>query len=42
MNKQMDCNGLQLVQDGEILPYNAFDSMHFDFICRCEGDDWLD
>ena len=19
---------------------DEFDSMHFDFICRCEGDEW--
>lgn len=40
MNEMMDCDGLVLSQNGEILPYDEFESMHYDFICRCEGDEW--
>lgn len=40
MNEMLDCDGLVLSQNGETLPYDEFDSMHFDFICRCEGDEW--
>lgn len=40
INEQMDCEGLQLVQDGEVLPYDTFEGLNFDFTCRCEGDDW--
>lgn len=35
-------DGLVLSQDGEDYPYDHFDSMHFDFICRCEGDEWAE
>lgn len=40
MNEMMDCDGLELSQNGEKYPYDEFDSMHYDFICRCEGDEW--
>lgn len=40
MNEFMDCDGLKISQNGEVFPYDEFDSMHYDFICRCEGDDW--
>ena len=40
MNEMMDCDGLVLSQNGEVFPYDMFESMHFDFICRCEGDEW--
>lgn len=40
INELMDCNGLVLSQDCEDYPHDYFDSMHFDFICRCEGDEW--
>lgn len=40
MNEMMDCDGLVLSQNGEVFPYDVFESMHFDFICRCEGDEW--
>ena len=40
MDEMMDCDGLQLTQNGESLPHDAFESMHYDFICRCEGDEW--
>lgn len=40
MNEMMDCDGLVLSQNGEVFPYDVFESMHYDFICRCEGDEW--
>lgn len=40
INELMDCDGLVISQDGEDYPYDHFDSMYFDFICRCEGDEW--
>lgn len=40
MNEMMDCDGLVLSQEGEVYPYDEFDSMHYDFVCRCEGDEW--
>ena len=40
MNEMMDCDGLVLSQNGEKFPYDEFESMHYDFICRCEGDKW--
>lgn len=40
INEMMDCNGLVLSQDSEIYPYDYFDSMHYDFVCRSEGDEW--
>ena len=35
-------DGLVLSQNGEVLPYDEFESMHYDFVCRCEGDEWPD
>ena len=40
MNEMMDCDGLVLSRNGEIFPYDEFESMHYDFICRCEDDKW--
>lgn len=40
IDEMMDCHGLVLSQDGETYPYDYFESMHYDFICRCEGDEW--
>ena len=40
MNEKMDCEGLVLSQDGLHFPYDRFDSMNYDFIARCEGDEW--
>ncbi len=40
LNEMMDCDGLTLSQDGEVYPYDHFESMHYDFICRSEGDEW--
>lgn len=40
MNELADCDGLELRQNGEAFPYDEFASMHYDFICRCEGDEW--
>lgn len=40
MNEMMDCDGLVLSQNDEIFPYDEFESMQFDFVCRCEGDEW--
>lgn len=42
MNEMMDCAGLVLSQNGESFPYDEFESMHYDFICRCEGDEWCE
>jgi len=36
----MDRGGLVLSQDGEAYPHDYFESMHYDFICRSEGDEW--
>lgn len=40
MDVQVDCNGLVLSQEGQMYPCDYFESMHYDFICRCEGDSW--
>ncbi len=40
MDEMMDCGGLLLSQDGEAYPHDHFESMHYDFICRSEGDEW--
>lgn len=40
MDEMMDCDDLVLSQVGETYPYDYFESMHYDFICRCEGDEW--
>lgn len=40
MDEMMDCDGLVLSQNGEVYPYDYFDSMHYDFICRSESDEW--
>ena len=42
MNEMMDCARLVLSQNGEVLSYDEIESMHYDFICRCERDKWLD
>lgn len=40
INEMVECDGLSLSQDGEFLVCDEFVSMHFDFVCRCEGDEW--
>ena len=40
LNKMMDLDGLELHQDGVSLPNAYFESLHYDFISRCEGDEW--
>ena len=40
MNEMIDLNGLVISRNGECFPHDVFESMHFDFICRCEGDEW--
>ena len=40
MNEMMDCRDLVLSQKGEPYPYDHFDSMYYDFIARCAGDEW--
>jgi len=35
-----DLQGLTLNQQGETYPVDAFESMHYDFVCRCDGDEW--
>lgn len=40
MDELVDLDGFELRKNGEKLITDQFESMHFDFICRCEGDDW--
>lgn len=42
IDEMMDCDELVLSQEGENYPYDHFESMHYDFICRCEGDEWTE
>lgn len=37
-----DCGGLILSQEGDVYPYDYFESMHYDFICRSEGGEWTE
>lgn len=40
INKMMDLDGLEIIQNGVSYPNDYFESLHFDFISRCEGDEW--
>ncbi len=45
INKMIDLDGLELHQDGESYPNDSypndyFESLHYDFISRCDGDEW--
>lgn len=40
IDEKIECDNLQLVEDGTEYVTDEFDSMHFDFICRKEGDSW--
>ncbi len=40
INEMMDLEGLELHQDGEAYPNDYFESLHYDFISRCDGDEW--
>ena len=40
INKMMDLDGLELHQDGEAYSNDYFESLHYDFISRCDGDEW--
>ena len=40
INKMMDLDGLELRQDEVSLPNDYFESLHYDFISRCDGDEW--
>lgn len=40
INELMDLEDLKLIQDGEVLDNNNFESLHYDFMCRLEGDEW--
>lgn len=40
MDEMVDLQGLTLNQQGETYPVDAFESMHYDFVCRREGDAW--
>lgn len=40
INELMDLEDLKLIQDGEALDNNNFESLHYDFISRLEGDEW--
>lgn len=42
IDEMMDCNGLILSQEGDVCPYDYFESMHDAFICRSEGDAWTE
>jgi hypothetical protein len=35
-------NGLRLVNEGAELPISPFESLHYDWVCRCAGDAWPD
>ena len=39
-NEMMDLEGPELHQDGESYPNDYFESLHYDFISRCDGDEW--
>ena len=40
INELMDLEDLKLIQYGEALDNNNFESLHYDFMCRLEGDEW--
>lgn len=40
INKMMDLDGLEIIQNGVSYPNDYFESLHFDFISRCEEDEW--
>lgn len=40
MNEQAQCDGLEIQKNGVKLKIDKFESMHFDFICRINGDEW--
>lgn len=40
INKMMDLDGLELIQLGNSYHNDYFESLHYDFISRCEGDEW--
>lgn len=40
MNEMIDLDGLILSQNGERYPHDRYESMHYDFACRCAGDPW--
>lgn len=40
MDEMMDLDGLVLQQEVVEYPHAYFESMHFDFIGRSEGDEW--
>lgn len=39
INELIDLEDLKLIQDGEALDNNNFESLHYDFISRLEGDE---
>ena len=40
INEMMNLEELELHQDGESYPNDYFESLHYDFISRCDGDEW--
>lgn len=40
INELMDLEDLKQIQYGEALDNNNFESLHYDFMCRLEGDEW--
>jgi hypothetical protein len=39
---QISCGQLVMTWKGENIPSSPYASMHYDFICRCQGDSWPD
>jgi hypothetical protein len=42
LHDQISTEDMKLVQQGKELPFDAFESMNYDRVCRCQGDLWLD
>lgn len=42
ITEMMDCDGLIISQEGAVYPHGPFERMHYDFICRSEGDEWAE
>ena len=40
MNEMMDLDNLVLSKNGIALPHNEFASLHYDFVARCDGQEW--
>ncbi len=40
LDEKQDLDELVISEKGMVYPHDYFDSMHYDFICRREGDAW--